>query len=101
MITTMTGDHIEVATLSDIDAGFNAQAARVLRWFLSGGAVLLFGLLASWARFDARLGAVETRAANNSQAVGEIRVLVKKVDSLTIVLGNQTELLRDIARNRR
>lgn len=101
-ITDNHGNEIEVLTTGDLDDFENRLAGKMLRWLVSGGFVLLFGAALSYARFENRLGNLErddqrTATARASESA-ELRSVIRKVDSLTYVIGTQTEILRDIQR---
>lgn len=101
-ITDNHGNEVEVLTKSDFDDFENRLASKMLRWLVSGGFALVVGGVLSYARFDNRLANVEkedTRTASaRASESAELRSVIRKVDSLTYVIGNQTDILRDIQR---
>lgn len=103
-INIADGEQIDVVTPEGLEA-FGEQlgnriSAKLLRWLLSVGLVAVFAAGVKYADMQSRLATVEHVVANSvtdkrADAV-EIRQLVKKVDSLTVVLGNVNDVLGDI-----
>jgi hypothetical protein len=108
-VTTAKGDTVEVLTREDyeeiVEHVLDKVSSRFFRWLFTGGIVLVFTVVAGYFKSDARLNAVEREHAvsevSRTEDAREMRVLTRKVDSLTIILANQTELLRDINRRLR
>ena len=103
-ITLSDGEQVEIVTPDDLEA-FGEQlgnriSAKLLRWLVTVGLLAVFGAGVKYADMQSRVTAVEQAAAaastdKRADAV-EIRQLVKKVDSLTVVLGNVNDVLGDI-----
>jgi len=99
------GERIEVLTMEDLEAYGDRQAARLLRWLIGAGVTMASCIVAAtlWvASVDHRQNTTDQRvnamAASAREESIDLRALTRKVDSLTYVIGNQTELLREIRR---
>lgn len=90
--TDARGQEVDVLTTSDLS---NATS-RALRWLLGTGiAAVVAGTLA-WAELNSQVNSIDTRSAANAVNLAEVRILTKKVDSLTVVVGGMAEVLRDL-----
>ena len=99
------GDPVEVLTMQDLEAYGDRQAARLLRWLIGAGITMASCIVGAtlWvASVDHRQNATDQRvnamAASAREESIDLRSLTRKVDSLTYVIGTQTELLREIRR---
>jgi len=99
------GERIEVLTMEDLEAYGDRQAARLLRWLIGAGITMASCIVGAtlWvASVDHRQAATEQRVAAMATSAREdshdLQALTRKVDSLTYVIGTQTEILREIRR---
>lgn len=92
---------VEVLTTDDL----STAAWRIIRWFGGSGLLLLVTAVVMWVRLDSRVASVERTTAaaaeDRDESLDRVARLQKSVDSLVIVIGNNTELLRDIRRGLR
>jgi hypothetical protein len=107
------GHTVELPTMEDLkscmgdalESHGNAMAAKVLRWLLGGGIGIVAAAVMLYARMDNRVTNMEKEggrtAAERAHDTAELRSVIRKVDSLTYVIGTQTALLERIERRLR
>ena len=107
------GHTVELPTMEDLkscmgdalESHGNAMAAKVLRWLLGGGIGIVAAAVMLYARMDNRVTNVEKdgarTVADRAHDASELRSVIRKVDSLTYVIGTQTEILQRLDRRLR
>lgn len=92
--TDSNGQAVQVLTTTDLSEATN----RLLRWILSVGIGVVITATVAYVRLDGQVQSNSQVVARREADQAEMAKITRKVDSLTYVLGTQTEILRDIQR---
>lgn len=97
-ITDTDGHAIQVLTTDDL----HDTIRDFFRWLVGCGLVMIVAAAVAWTTLVGRVASNEKAIAATAVARAaestDVRALTKKVDSLVVVIGNQTEILRDLQR---